>query len=62
MILSDIITSISISSTFVCPTEIIAFSEKYEEFQKLDIEVIGCSTDSQYSHLAWTNLSRKVSF
>ena len=39
--------------TFVCPTEIIAFSERAEEFRKINCEVIGCSTDSQFSHLAW---------
>lgn len=37
--------------TFVCPTELIAFNEKLEEFRQLDTEVIGCSTDSVYSHL-----------
>ncbi|EEB17074.1 Peroxiredoxin-1, putative [Pediculus humanus corporis] len=45
--------------TFVCPTEIIAFSEKYEEFQKINADVIGCSTDSHFSHLAWQNVSKK---
>lgn len=39
--------------TFVCPTEIIAFSDRYEEFAKLNTEVIGISVDSQYAHLAW---------
>ena len=39
--------------TFVCPSEIIAFSHRYEEFQKRGINVIGCSIDSQYSHYAW---------
>lgn len=37
--------------TFVCPTELIAFHEKIDEFKKLNTEVIGCSTDSVYSHL-----------
>ncbi|XP_078588633.1 peroxiredoxin-like isoform X1 [Branchiostoma floridae x Branchiostoma japonicum] len=45
--------------TFVCPTEIIAFSEKAEEFQKLKAEVVGVSTDSHFSHLAWINTPRK---
>lgn len=45
--------------TFVCPTELIAFNEKLEEFQKLNTEIIGCSTDSVYSHLAWINTPRK---
>ena len=37
--------------TFVCPTELIAFNEKLTEFHQLDTQVIGCSTDSVYSHL-----------
>ncbi len=41
--------------TFVCPTEITAFSDRYEEFSKLDCEIIGCSVDSKFSHLAWLN-------
>lgn len=45
--------------TFVCPTEIIAFSEHAEEFRKLGCEVIGASVDSHFSHLAWTNVPRK---
>lgn len=45
--------------TFVCPTEIIAFSDRYEEFQKINTAVIACSTDSEYSHLAWINTPRK---
>ncbi|CAH8598249.1 unnamed protein product [Schistosoma curassoni] len=45
--------------TFVCPTEIIAFSDQVEEFNSRNCQVIACSTDSQYSHLAWNNLDRK---
>ncbi|KAH8235862.1 hypothetical protein KR032_009674, partial [Drosophila birchii] len=45
--------------TFVCPTEIIAFSENAAEFRKINCEVIGCSTDSQFTHLAWINTPRK---
>lgn len=41
--------------TFVCPTELHAFQEKYAEFQKLDAELIGVSVDSEYSHFAWLN-------
>jgi len=41
--------------TFVCPTEIIAFQEKITEFEKRDTIVIGCSTDSEYSHWKWLN-------
>jgi peroxiredoxin (alkyl hydroperoxide reductase subunit C) len=39
--------------TFVCPTEMHAFQEKYEDFKKLGTEVVGVSIDSQFSHLAW---------
>jgi peroxiredoxin (alkyl hydroperoxide reductase subunit C) len=45
--------------TFVCPTEIIAFSERIAEFKKLNCEVIALSVDSEYSHLAWVNTPRK---
>jgi alkyl hydroperoxide reductase subunit AhpC len=45
--------------TFVCPTEIIAFSDRAQEFNTLNTEVIACSTDSHFSHLAWTNTPRK---
>ncbi|XP_071985234.1 peroxiredoxin-1-like [Engystomops pustulosus] len=38
-----------------CPTEIISFSERAEEFKKLNCEVIGASVDSHFSHLAWAN-------
>lgn len=39
--------------TFVCPTEITAFDSKVDEFKKLNAEVVGCSVDSHFSHLAW---------
>lgn len=45
--------------TFVCPTEIIAFSERVSEFEALNTQVIGVSTDSHFSHLAWINTPRK---
>ncbi len=44
--------------TFVCPTEIIAFDQKYEEFKKRGAEVIGVSIDSKFSHLAWQKTPR----
>ncbi len=44
--------------TFVCPTEIVAFSDRVEEFHKRGAEVIGASVDSQYSHLAWIKTPR----
>ena len=45
--------------TFVCPTEITAFSDRVEDFKKLDCEVLGSSVDSQFTHLAWVNTARK---
>merc|ERR1711893_250873 len=45
--------------TFVCPTEIIAYSERAEEFRKIGCEVVACSTDSHFSHLAWVNTKRE---
>ncbi|AEL25582.1 MULTISPECIES: peroxiredoxin [Cyclobacterium] len=41
--------------TFVCPTEILAFQEKLEEFEKRGVAVIGASCDTEESHLAWLN-------
>lgn len=41
--------------TFVCPSELIAFDHRLEEFKKRNVEVIGVSIDSQFSHLAWKN-------
>ncbi|XP_053572007.1 peroxiredoxin-2 [Bombina bombina] len=45
--------------TFVCPTEIISFSERAGEFRKINCEVIAASVDSHFSHLAWVNVNRK---
>ena len=45
--------------TFVCPTEITAFSDRYEEFQKVNTEILGVSIDSVFSHLAWVQTDRK---
>ncbi len=44
--------------TFVCPTEITAFSDHIEDFKRLGCEVVGASVDSQFSHLAWINTPR----
>ncbi|NIQ02420.1 MAG: redoxin domain-containing protein, partial [Nitrospinaceae bacterium] len=41
------------------PTEIIAFSDRYEEFKKRNTEVLGVSIDSKFTHLAWKNTDRK---
>lgn len=45
--------------TFVCPTEIIAFSDKAKEFEQLNCQLIAASTDSAESHLAWIRTPRK---
>jgi len=42
--------------TFVCPSEIIAFDKKLEEFQKRNCEIIGVSVDSEFTHFAWKSL------
>ncbi|WP_291780948.1 peroxiredoxin [Cecembia sp.] len=44
--------------TFVCPTEIIAFQEKLAEFEKRDVAVVGASTDTEETHLAWLMTSK----
>jgi len=44
--------------TFVCPTEIIAFSDRADEFRAINCEVLACSVDSHFSHLAWTERPR----
>nr|YP_063623.1 thiol-specific antioxidant protein [Gracilaria tenuistipitata var. liui]AAT79698.1 thiol-specific antioxidant protein [Gracilaria tenuistipitata var. liui] len=46
--------------TFVCPTEITAFSDSYKEIQSLNTEVLGISVDSEYSHLAWLQMERDI--
>ena len=45
--------------TFVCPTEIVAFNDKVEEFKKRNVQLLGVSVDSQFSHLAWINTPKK---
>ncbi|EPY42384.1 mitochondrial tryparedoxin peroxidase, trypanosomatid typical 2-Cys peroxiredoxin [Angomonas deanei] len=44
--------------TFVCPTEITAFSDRHAEFDKINSQVIAVSCDSEFSHLAWVNTDR----
>lgn len=43
----------------MCPTEIIAFSDRVEEFKKIDCEVLGASCDSHFCHLSWIQTPRK---
>ena len=45
--------------TFVCPTEIIAFQDKIQEFEKRNVAVVACSIDSEFSHWAWLNTEQK---
>ena len=45
--------------TFVCPTEILAFQEKMNEFEERGVAVVGCSIDSEFSHWAWLNTEVK---
>uniref|UniRef100_T1IVJ5 thioredoxin-dependent peroxiredoxin n=1 Tax=Strigamia maritima TaxID=126957 RepID=T1IVJ5_STRMM len=45
--------------TFVCPTEIIAFSDRIKEFHTINTEVVACSVDSHFTHLAWIKTPRK---
>jgi len=44
--------------TFVCPTEILAFNDRIKEFEDINCALLACSTDSEFSHLAWTNVPR----
>ncbi len=41
--------------TFVCPTEILAFQERLQEFEERNVAIVGCSVDSKYSHWTWLN-------
>ena len=45
--------------TFVCPTEILAFVDRLEDFRKRQTEVIGASIDSKFTHAAWARVDRK---
>jgi len=44
--------------TFVCPTELVAFSDAAEQFKAVNAELLGCSVDSVHTHLAWTRTPR----
>ena len=44
--------------TFVCPTELTTFSDRYDDFECIGADVLGVSTDSVYSHRAWINTPR----
>jgi peroxiredoxin (alkyl hydroperoxide reductase subunit C) len=47
--------------TFVCPTELTTFSDRYEDFEAIGADIIGISTDSVYSHRAWLQTPRDKS-
>ena len=44
--------------TFICPTEVLAFNDRIEEFRAINAEVVAISVDSAYANLAWQNLPR----
>ena len=46
--------------TFVCPTEITAFSDIYADIENLNTEILGISVDSEYAHLAWLQTDREL--
>ena len=54
-----VLAFVPMAFTFVCPTEIVAFSDAYKRFKDLGVEVLFASTDSEYSLLAWTNVEKK---
>jgi peroxiredoxin (alkyl hydroperoxide reductase subunit C) len=46
--------------TFVCPTELFAFQEALEEFEKRNVAVVACSTDTEESHWGWLNMDKNA--
>jgi len=46
--------------TFVCPTELEDLADRYEEFQKLGVEIYGVSTDTHFAHKAWQDISPAI--
>jgi peroxiredoxin 2/4 len=48
--------------TFVCPTEATAFSKRIDEFNALHADILGASTDSKFTHLAWTEKIGKINY
>ncbi len=47
--------------TFVCPTELVDMADKYEEFQKMGVEIFSVSTDTHFVHKAWHDTSESIS-
>ena len=54
-----VLAFVPLAFTFVCPTEIVSFSDAAKRFAALNAKVLFASTDSEYSLLAWTNIARK---
>ena len=54
-----VLAFVPLAFSFVCPTEIVAFSDAAKKFEDQGAQVLFASTDSEYSLLAWTNLPRK---
>ncbi len=48
--------------TFVCPTEVTAFSKRVSDFKELNCEILGASIDSKFVHLAWTDKIGKIDY
>jgi peroxiredoxin 2/4 len=48
--------------TFICPTEILEFSSRADEFEALNAVILGASTDSKFAHKAWTERLGKINF
>jgi len=48
--------------TFVCPTEVTAFSKRIDEFRQLGAEIVGASVDSKFTHLAWTKEIGQINY
>jgi NADH-dependent peroxiredoxin subunit C len=46
--------------TFVCPTELVDMAEKYDELQKMGVEVLSVSTDTHFTHKAWHDSSESI--
>ena len=46
--------------TFVCPTELFAFQEKLAEFESKNVQIIGCSTDTEQSHWGWLQMEKNA--
>ena len=48
--------------TFVCPTEVTAFSKRIDEFKALNADIVGASIDSKFTHLAWSDQIGSINY